>query len=124
MLSLRYPKVWLGLGALMLLAVITGSLVPARMISGIHLSDKIEHSGSYLLLMAWFGGLYPRSSQVWVGLGLVALGVLLDLLQGLTPTRTLDPTDMAANALGVLLGLALSLTILYAWCQRVEHLFS
>ncbi len=68
--------------------------------------------------------LYPRSSQVWVGLGLVALGVALDLLQGLTATRTLDPADMAANTLGVLAGLALSLTILHAWCQRVEHLFS
>ena len=65
-----------------------------------------------------------RGLQPWVGLGLVALGVGLDLLQGLTATRTLDPADMAANTVGVLIGLALSQTILHGWCQRVERLFS
>jgi VanZ family protein len=124
LLPLRHAKLWLGIGVVLVLGVITGSLVPARMIEAIDVSDKLEHSGSYLLLMAWFGGLYRRGLQPWVGLGLVVLGVVLDLLQGLTATRTLDPADMAANTVGVLIGLALSQTFLHGWCQRVERLFS
>jgi VanZ family protein len=124
LLPLRHPKVWVGLGVLLLLGVITGSLVPAKVIEGIKLGDKLEHTGSYFVLMFWFGGMWPRSRQVWVAVGLCLLGVVLDLLQGLTATRTLDPADMAANALGVLLALALTLSLLSGWCQRVERLFS
>jgi VanZ family protein len=124
LLPLRYPKIWVGLGALLLLGVITGSLVPAQVIEEIKLGDKLEHMGSYFVLMFWFGGMWPRSRQVWVAVGLCLLGVVLDLLQGLTPTRTLDPADMAANGLGVVFALALTLSLLTGWCQRVERLFS
>jgi hypothetical protein len=124
LLPLRYPKTWVGLGALLLLGVVTGSLVPAQVIAEITLNDKIEHTGSYFVLMFWFGGMWPRSRQVFIALALCLLGVVLDLLQGLTATRMLDPADMAANALGVLLALALTSSLLTGWCQRVERLFS
>jgi len=124
LLPLRYPRFWVGLGVLLVLGVITGSLVPAQVIEEIKLSDKLEHTGSYFVLMFWFGGMWPRSRQLGVAVALCLLGVALDLLQGLTATRTLDPTDMAANAMGVLLALALTLSFFNGWCQRIERLFS
>ena len=64
--------------------------------------------------MVWFGGMYRRSSQLWIGIALVVLGGVLELLQGLTPTRTPDVLDITADTIGVLIGLALSMTVLMA----------
>jgi VanZ family protein len=54
----------------------------------------------------------------------VVLGAALEVLQGMTPTRTPDFADLAADTLGVLVGLALSTTVLHGWCQRIERLFA
>ena len=126
MLPLRHPGLWQLLGWLMVIFVIAASLVPSSVVEAVlgGLSDKLEHAAAYGGLMIWFGGMFRRRLQPWIGLALVVLGGVIELLQGLTPTRTPDVTDLAADTAGVVLGLALSLTLLYAWCQRIEGAFA
>jgi VanZ family protein len=125
LLQLRHPKFWLALGWVMVFVVIGATLMPAKAVEVVlgGLNDKIEHAIAYAGLMAWFGGMFRRGAQLRVGAALVILGGVLELLQGLTPTRTPDITDLAADAVGVLLGLASSTTVLHAWCQRIEARF-
>jgi VanZ family protein len=109
----------------MVIIVVGASLMPAKAVEILFgtLNDKVEHIVAYAGLMAWFGGMFRRTSQLWVGIGLVALGGVLELLQGLTPTRTPDLLDLEADTVGILIGLALSLTVLTRWCQRIENRF-
>lgn len=100
--------------------VAAGELVPARMISAIPVNDKLEHAGSYCLLMLWFAGMFDRRRHIPIAIILVVLGFTLDVLQLTTATRDFDMRDVAANTVGILIGLALSLTLLGGWCQRVE----
>jgi len=105
--------------------VLGASLMPAPAVQLVFgaLNDKLEHAAAYAGLMAWFGGMFRRASQLWIGVALVALGGVIEVLQGLTPTRTPDVLDLLADTVGVLIGLALSLTILARWCQRIENAF-
>ncbi len=121
MLPLRYPWLWLALGWALVLGVVVGSLVPASMIKAITVNDKIMHAGSYFLLMVWFGGLYRRSRHPWIAVTLVVLGAALDLLQLDTATRDFELMDIAADGLGVALGLVLTMLVLEGWCQRLER---
>lgn len=121
MLPLRYPWVWLLLGWALVISVVVGSLVPASMLRAITVSDKIMHAGSYFLLMIWFAGLYRRDKHPWVALALLLLGIALDVLQLDTSTRHFEVADIAADAIGILLGLALSMWVLEGWCRRLER---
>ena len=68
--------------------LLVGSLVPGQMLRSITLSDKIMHVGSYFVLMIWFAGLYHRNKHPIVAGVLIALGIMLDMLQGATRTRS------------------------------------
>lgn len=65
--------------------------------------DKLGHWLAYFIAMLWFGFLYPRQ-RVWSVMGLLLMGLSLELLQSLTSTRHMDGFDMLANTLGVLIG--------------------
>jgi VanZ family protein len=121
LLPLRFPKVWSVLGWLLVAGVIIGSLAPGNSLPDLSVNDKLQHASAYGLLMVWFAGLYRRGLYPLIGAVLLALGVGLDLLQGLTPTRSLDPYDIAANFIGISVGFALSVWLLGGWCQRVEQ---
>ncbi|HEU4619950.1 MAG TPA: hypothetical protein VFV10_18075 [Gammaproteobacteria bacterium] len=121
MLPLRFPWLWALLGWALLIGVCVASLMPAYDLPELGISDKIEHAGSYFLLMLWFAGLYPASRHVRIALGLFALSAALDVLQLATPTRQFDLHDIAANGIGIVAALALSYSLLGGWCQRVEH---
>lgn len=121
MVPLRYPWLWWLVGWLMIAGVIVGSLIPGHTIPKVIVSDKLLHAGMYFLLMIWFAGLYRRSRHAWIALGLMLLGLGLDLLQGMTSSRTFDLADVAANVTGILAALALSYLLLEGWCQRMER---
>ena len=72
--------------------------------------DKLKHLSCFavLTLLAIWAGLRP----VWAAAGgLLGFGVLIELAQALTPTRTADPLDVAAD----LAGIVLALLALAAW---------
>lgn len=123
MLPLRHPKLWSAVGWLLVAAVIVGSLLPGRTLDALSfsLNDKALHMVTYCVLTLWFTGLYRRSLYLAIGGVLLVLGVGLDLLQGLTRTRSLDPRDMVANALGIAVGLLLAYYLVGGWCQRLER---
>lgn len=87
--------------------VVAGSLAPAAHIPESGLPDKIGHALAYGILTVLGLCAYPRHTLAVVA-GVFGLGAALEGLQQLTPTRTFEWADIAANSVGILLGLALA----------------
>lgn len=119
---LRRPRFWLGLWWTAIVLGVVVSLVPPPPIEAPRGSDKLVHLLSYGALAASAVQLFAQQSALLrAGIGLVLLGVALEFAQdALTSTRMLDPHDMLANAVGVLLGLATVLTPLHDLLLRLE----
>jgi VanZ family protein len=98
------------------IAVIVGSLLPGsslpiQTLDKLPVSDKVLHFAAYAIL-AFLPALHERWPAVAVTLlGVIALGVLLEFLQKLSPGRTFEVADMVADAFGVLCGLILALPL-------------
>ena len=93
-------------------AIVFLSLTPKPPDPGFEYGDKLGHLAAYALLMFWFCWLYrKRHAQLAFGIGWVALGIGLEFAQGMTPTRSFELADMAANSLGVLLGWGIFATL-------------
>jgi len=120
-LPLRLLKLWAGVAWLLTAGVVVGSLLPGEAISGFAVRDKLLHAGAYFLLMISFAGHYRPALYPAIAIALLALGLGLDLLQLLTATRSFDWYDVAANGMGVAVGLALSSGLLGGWCQHIER---
>lgn len=89
----------------MLALVIVFSLIPSPPQLDVQQGDKLQHVSAYFALMFWFAQVYRlRHERLWLAMALVAVGVCLEFLQGMTGWRSYDPFDMAANASGVLIG--------------------
>jgi VanZ family protein len=68
-------------------------------------SDKLEHVAAYMTLMFWFCQLHREARrQFGLGVGLFALGVGLELIQGLLVFRTAELADALADGCGILMG--------------------
>ncbi len=97
---------WLLVAWLGVVAAFVFSLGPAPTLpADFQQADKLEHLVSYGTLMFWWAQLYnaPRE-RLRLAIALVLLGILIEWLQGFTPTRQSDVLDALANACGVLLG--------------------
>lgn len=71
--------------------------------------DKVGHLLAYATLMGWFTQLYSGKTAWWrLGLAFVLLGVVIEVLQGLGPSRLFEVADMLANSAGVVFGWWLS----------------
>ncbi len=120
---LAYPGVWQAIGWIGLATVVATSVLtrPPQLPSFLGW-DKAQHLLAYALLMWWFRQAFADGTR-WV-LGLLALGVVLEFVQALTPARTFDYADMVANLLGVGIGIALTMTLLgrtLAWCDALAE---
>ncbi len=106
---LRWPGLWLGLWWLAIALVIVACLLPGPDLPKVPDGfDKIEHLLAFALLSVAAVQLYAtRRALCIAALGLVALGIAIELAQGsLTSTRSMDAWDAMADACGVLLGMA------------------
>lgn len=105
MAEIRYFRLWQVLGALLCLLVVYFSLTPSPPDLGIDQGDKLGHLAVYAALMWWFAQLHiPLRHRLGFAVGLVALGVGLEFAQRATGYRSFEIADMAADAMGVLLG--------------------
>ncbi|WP_367026605.1 VanZ family protein [Methylococcus sp. ANG] len=119
----RYATLWRGLGWAMVAAVVVLSLLP-------HLPkppsllgwDKAQHFIAYAVLTFWFCLCYSRHWR-WPAF-FIALGSVLEVLQGFTGIRTTDPFDIVANSIGVFIGLGLSFTPLASSLRRLDDFIS
>jgi len=108
----------------MIVAVIAVCLGPPPQIPELPSnSDKAEHFLTYVLLA--FGAVQlfaTRRALAWAGLGLVLLGVGIEVAQGLlTVDRSADPFDALANTLGVLAGLLSARTRAREFALRLDR---
>ena len=103
--ALKLAKLWYLLGGLMLLTVGFVSLMP---VPDVGVSDKFSHLLTYFLLAGWFSLIAAsRVSLGWIIAGLLAYGILLELLQGMTVYRYAEWGDVLANASGTMAGILL-----------------
>ena len=119
--TLRHPRLWLVIGWMLVVGAIIVSLIPTRSLPPLGVSDKFEHTVTYAVLTLWFAGLYPRTRYFWIGVGMFALGTLIEFAQGaMNLGRHRDYLDVLANSVGIAIGLGLALAGLGDWVQRVE----
>ena len=117
---LKLLRIWYALGLLMLIGVATISLMPMPAVGGV--SDKFSHLLTYFLLAGWFGMLARnRFMLIWILVGLIAYGMLLELLQGQTGYRYAEWGDVAANGTGALVGVTLYFTPLRRLFRFVDN---
>ncbi len=101
--GLRFWRWWLVLGLLMVLIVVYLSLANVRLPQvPSSAGDKFNHLIAYGVLAGWFGQLFTARKRILLLAFLVLLGILLEVLQGMTPYRYFDWFDAVANTLGVL----------------------
>ena len=101
---LRYFNLWLGLGWLIAIVMCYISLTPSPPNLNINVAhlDKIEHLSAYFLLMFWFSQLYElRKTRLFYAVIFIAMGIALEILQGIGGVRYFEYYDMLANSLGV-----------------------
>ncbi len=117
-------KLWLSIGWLLIALVAYLSLISGPPTIDITGSDKVVHLLTYGTLMLWFLQLYPVSRRPFMALGFIAMGIVLEVLQGFTPDRDTDYLDVVANTIGVILGWLLGKTRLSKAFETVERTLS
>lgn len=103
----RFPlhRAWLAIGWLGVAVVAFMSLVPHPPELEVEQGDKIQHFLAYGSLMLWFAQVrVALTDRRITAAALVAMGIALEVAQGLTGYRTFSYADMAANTTGVVLG--------------------
>jgi hypothetical protein len=104
----RYRNLWLGVGAAFVALVVYLSLSTRSIDAGRIEDVKTGHFLAYCWLMYWYSQLYRGlAARLAIALALVAMGVSLEYLQGMTAYRTFAYGDMRDNALGVAAGFVL-----------------
>jgi VanZ family protein len=121
MLQLRRRRLWIATSLVLLAAVLFASLQPGFGPTVPANFDKAEHLVAYTLLAVWFTGLVARGRYWVVACALLALGLLIEVLQGLMNLgRSAEVPDMLANALGVVVGITIALLSTGGWAPRLE----
>lgn len=101
--GLRWRVLWLIVGWALIALLWYGSLTPAPPKMDFDHGDKWGHLLAYFVLTLWWMQLYRRRSQQHLlALGFAAMGLLLEVLQGLGGVRFFEFADLAANTLGVI----------------------
>jgi len=93
----------------MVAAIIWLSVTPSPPQIDVQEGDKLGHLVAYGGVMFWFGLLYAGlRTRLAYAAGFVAMGVALEFVQRGLGYRSFELADMAADAVGVLLGLVVA----------------
>ncbi|MDZ7747980.1 MAG: hypothetical protein U5K43_03330 [Halofilum sp. (in: g-proteobacteria)] len=107
--ALRYRRLWLVIGYLLVAATAWGSLHPQPPAWAFSAGDKLLHAATYALLTFWFGQLYPGwRRQLGLAAAFTLLGVGLEVAQAYTSVyRHFDLADAGASGVGTVAAWAL-----------------
>src|SRR5688572_4816947 len=98
----KWRSMWLSSAWLLVGVVVYLSLVRLDIDMPAEGGDKVGHVLAYATLSFWFMQVYVTSAaRVRIAVMLVALGIVMEILQGFTGYRTYDYADMVANTIGV-----------------------
>jgi VanZ family protein len=131
MLELRYAPRWRAASVVLLLLVLGAAVMPAiwlwpdrrELASWFGQIDKVTHVLAFAFLAVWFAGQYRPRSYWRIALGLLAFGVFIEVCQRLVGYRSAEWLDVAADILGIIVGLLIAAAGLGGWCQRFEARF-
>lgn len=129
MLPLQHARRWQLASVLILIVVLGAALMPAVWMFDSKVAalkwfenvDKWLHGITFLVLAAWFTGMYQRHSYWRIALGLLAFGLVIEVCQRMVSYRTADIYDVIADAGGIIVGLSIGLVGLGGWCLRLEN---
>jgi len=123
MQPLRFAYAWLAGGAAIMLAVLTLALAPGAP-NLAFVSDKGAHFFAFLIMMIWFCGIVRWRITPGVAIGLLAYGVLIELLQSRLSYRYAEVNDALFDLGGILLGWLLAFAGLRRWAAKVESVLT
>ncbi len=106
-----HKKIWLTIGMIMILGIFWVSLtpIPPKPLD-FELSDKLEHTAAYGLLMWWFAvAVNQTKHQLMLAITFVVMGIGIEFLQQMTGYRYFEVLDMVANTTGVFVGWLVSI---------------
>jgi VanZ family protein len=113
----RWRTPILVLWAVLICCVVIGSLAPGSSslmvaIGRLHVWDKLQHFGAYLVLSFLpVIGFRDRRRGLMAGLSMFLLGILMEAGQHFSPGRAVELGDVVANGVGVSCGILLGLPI-------------
>jgi hypothetical protein len=118
---LKFRTFWLLCGAAFVALVIFLSLTPHPIDAGRIEEVKVGHFIAYAWLMLWYAQIYSAlRTRIGIAVGLMAMGIVLEFVQGLTGYRTFAYSDMRDNALGILIGFGVALTVVGKALRSLE----
>jgi VanZ family protein len=123
--ALRYARRWQMAGVLLLALVMVAALVPKlpfeELTAQFKLSDKFMHIAAFTFLAVWFAGQYEKKSYWRIAVGLMAFGILIELVQGTISYRTSEWLDLLGDAAGIAAGLIIAMLGAGGWSIWVEE---
>jgi VanZ family protein len=118
---LRFLRLWLVLGGLLILGMLVVCLVPSVPGPNFPGVDKIEHLAAYLILTSWFAALVERRGYAAVAIAMIVFGIGIEFAQdAMALGRQGDWRDVVANSIGVGAGLLVAALSRESWLARVE----
>jgi len=128
MLPLRYVRRWQIASAFLLISVLASTLMPTAWFwsTGRDFgtwfidTDKWLHGITFVILAVWFAGLYRPRSYWRIGIGLVLFGLFIEACQQLVAYRSAEMFDVAADIVGIVIGLVIAGAGLGGWSLRLE----
>ena len=128
MLPLRYVRRWQIASAFLLIFVLASTLMPAAWFWSSSRdfgtwfidTDKWLHGITFVILAVWFAGLYRPRSYWKIGVGLILFGLFIEGFQQLVAYRSAEMLDVAADIVGIVIGLVIAGAGLGGWSLRLE----
>lgn len=119
---MHYRKFWIMLGIFYITFILLASFAKTPSVNS-HFShtDKIIHMLIYFILVGWFVQLYKeKTTQLFILLAAVLLGLLIEIMQGMTSYRSFDYVDEIANSIGAAGAFLLSGTFFATLLSRFD----
>lgn len=128
MLSLHFARHWRAASVVLLLVVLVGAIVPViwlwpdrrHVLSMFGGMDKWAHALTFAFLAVWFAGQYRKDAYWRIALGLLGFGIVIELCQRMVGYRSAEWFDVAADAIGIIVGLSIAAAGFGGWCMRYE----